>query len=121
MLEQRKFGNKNQQFQIMEVNIEIIKAITKKLAGININEFNSLSKLKVEFDELATELIDLDSDDSDLIVSLKKASEFFNLLNEEDFQTDDKQKINESKAIISHFTRELSTTLVKWRKQLGML
>ncbi|MFN3754530.1 hypothetical protein [Flavobacterium sp.] len=105
----------------MKVDIKTIKALTKKLAKMNIDKFSSLSKLRNEFDELATELIDLDSDDTELIESLGKASKFFNLLDEEDFVTNDKQKLNESKAIISHFTKELSTTIVKWRKELGML
>jgi hypothetical protein len=105
----------------MKIEIEKIKKLTRMLAVMNINKFSSLSELKEEFDEFATEIIDLDSNDSNLIDSLKIAADFFNLLDEEDFITNDKQKLNESKSIISHLTRELNTTIVKWRKELGML
>lgn len=105
----------------MSVDLDTIKTLTKKLAVMNINKYNSLTEIKEDFDSIASELIDLDSSDKELIKSLNNASEYFNLLTEEDFDTDDIQKINESKAIISKFTKELNTTIVKWRKDLGFL
>jgi hypothetical protein len=85
---------------------------------MNINTYSSLSKLKEDLDEIATELINLDSDDVELIESLKKAYDYFNLLDDKDFVKNDTQKLNESKAIISHFNRVLNTIIVKWRKKL---
>jgi hypothetical protein len=105
----------------MSVNLDTIKTLTKKLAVMNIIKYNSLAEIKEDFDSIASELIDLDSSDTELIKSLKNASNYFNLLTEEDFNTDDIQKINESKAVISKFTKELNTTIVKWRKDLGFL
>jgi hypothetical protein len=105
----------------MSVDLDIIKTLTKKLAVMNINKYNSLAEIKDDFDSIASELIDLDSSDTELIKSLNNASNYFNLLTEEDFNTYDIQKINESKAVISKFTKELNTTIVKWRKVLGFL
>lgn len=105
----------------MAIDLNTIKLLTKKLASINLEEYDSLSKVKSDFDSIAVELIDIDSNDTDLIESLNKAAEYFNLLEPSDFNTNDFQKINESHAIISKFTRELNVIIVKWRKELGQL
>lgn len=105
----------------MPVDLEKIKTLTRRLSAINLKQYNSLYDIKDDFDSIAFELIDIDSSDADLIASLKNASEYFNLLSEEDFNTNNKHKINETSAVISCFTTELNTTIVKWRKELGFL
>lgn len=100
----------------MSVDLKTIKTLTKKLAMMNFKEYNSLKKIKDNFDSLVLEFIDLDPNNKDLIESLKIASNYFNLLTEEDFNTNDKNKMDESKSIISKITKELNSILIKWRK-----
>lgn len=104
----------------MPIDLETIKTLTKNLASIKLKKYNSLSEIKKDFDSIATKLIDLDNND-ELIKSLTTASNYFNLLTEEDFETSDKQKVNESKAVISKFTKELNTIIAKWRRHIGQL
>lgn len=103
----------------MNVEIETIKTLAKKLASIKIKKYSSLTEIKEDFDSIASELID--SDDIEVIDTLKNSSKYFNFLTEEDFKTNDRQKINESIALISRFTLELNSILVKWRKEHGQL
>lgn len=105
----------------MAVDLNTVKILTKKLALFNLKKYESLSEIKIDFDSVAVLLIDLDPSDAELIESLSKAAEYFNLLDPSDFITNDSRKINESNAIISKFTQELNVTIVKWRKELGQL
>lgn len=103
----------------MGATIEQIKPLTKKLAVISLKDYDSLSEAKDDFDEISLEFINLDSDDNELVEVLKRGANYFNLLNTDDFETKDKQKLNEVAAIKSKYTRELNSILVKWRKELG--
>jgi len=105
----------------MAVNIDDIKFLAKKLAGLKMKKFSSLSEIKDYYDSLAISLIDLDSKDDQLMDTLKSASKYFNYLNVDDFKTDDQQKLNESKAVISQVAKVLNSILVKWRKEHGNL
>jgi hypothetical protein len=103
----------------MGITIDKIKPLTKKLALISLKNYDSLSEAKDDFDEISLEFINLDSDDTELVEVLKRAANFFNLLNPDDFETNDRQQINESKAVISRYSKELNSILVQWRKELG--
>lgn len=105
----------------MSVDITTIKALTKKLALIKLKKYDSLSQVKEDFDEIATEFIEFNSDDQQVIEQLNCAANYFNLLTEEDFSSNDQKKINESLAIKSRFTKELNVVLVKYRKELSLL
>lgn len=105
----------------MSIEITTIKSLTKKLALIKLKQYDSLSQVKEDFDDIATEFIELDSGDQQVIEQLNYAAKYFNLLTEEDFSSNDQNKINESLAIKSRFTKELNVVLVKWRKELGQL
>ncbi|MBK8483861.1 MAG: hypothetical protein IPL31_05825 [Saprospiraceae bacterium] len=93
---------------------QTIKSLTKKLARINLKVYKSLSEIKADFDSVAAELIELQLG-KEVTDTLSEASVFFNLLNEDDFNTNDQNCINEAKAVISKFTRVLNTLLNKWR------
>lgn len=105
----------------MSVDISTIKVLTKKLALIKLKKYDSLSQVKEDFDEIATEFIELNSDDQQVIEQLNYAANYFNLLTEEDFSSNDQKKINESLAIKSRFAKELNVVLVKYRKEIGLL
>ena len=103
------------------MDIKTIKILTRKLARIQIKDYRSLSEVKDDFDSVASSFIDLGLGSGEVTEALKKASDYFNLLSEDDYKANDQQKINESKAITSASTRPLAILLSKWRKELGYL
>lgn len=100
----------------MVVEINKIKKLTKQLAGISLKKYNSLTDVKNDFDNICVEFIDLDFNDEELIEVLNRAAWYFNHLEKDDFKTTDLQKINESKAVISKYCKELNSILIKWKK-----
>lgn len=103
----------------MKVTIVQIKKLTRSLAEMKLKKYSSLSEAKNDFDLINLELVNLDSDDQELIQIQEIASNYFNLLNKEDFETNDKQQINEAKSVISRYCITLNSVLVKWKTELG--
>ncbi|MBK8296832.1 MAG: hypothetical protein IPK91_06050 [Saprospiraceae bacterium] len=101
------------------VDINTIKRLTKKLALMNLKRYNSLNEVRDDFNKIAIELNDFVAENGHVTQVLNRASKYFNLLTEEDFSSNDRELLNESKAIISKFTTELNSLLNNWRSQLS--
>ncbi len=100
----------------MAVDLETIKRLTRELARISSKQYDSLEDAKKDFDDIASNFIDLNKD-HDVLPILAHASAFFNLLNEEDFKTNDGKLLAEAWAVKSRYSRILNELLVKWRSE----
>jgi hypothetical protein len=101
------------------VDLKTIKRLTKELAIMNLKTYNSLKEVSDDFNKIALELNDLVIEDKNVTNILNIASGYFNLLTEEDFTSNDQILFNQSKAVISKFTKEINGLLNQWRKQLS--
>jgi hypothetical protein len=100
----------------MTVDLETIKRLTRELALISSKQYNSLEDAKKDFDSIASNFIDLNKD-HDVLPVLANASAFFNLLNEEDFKTNEGQLLAEAWAVKIRYTKLLTELLAKWRSE----